>query len=72
MTTIYRLQFLDGTTAYGATVLAEKRVVAENVEAAMRYVAESEWPAGAVALRLVDLDGRQVFERTKIDRSSVG
>jgi hypothetical protein len=72
MTTTYRLQFLGGSTAYGTTVLTETNVVAGNVEAAIRYVAETEWPAGAVALRLVDLDGREVYERTNIDRNCTG
>ena len=72
MTATYRLKFLGGSTAYGATVLTETNLVAGNVEAAIRYVAEIEWPAGAVALRLVDLDGREVYERTNIDRSWVG
>ena len=66
-TTTYRLQFLGGPTAYGATVLTETTVVAGNVEAAIRYVDETEWPAGASALRLVDSDGREVYERSKVD-----
>jgi hypothetical protein len=69
VTVTYRLQFLDVSTAHGATVLIEKNIVALNVEAAIRYVAEAEWPPGATALRLVDLDGRVVYERTRVDRS---
>ena len=69
VTATYRLQFLGGSTAHGATVLIETNVVAGNVEAAIRYAAETEWPPGAAALRLVDLDGREVYERTEADRS---
>jgi hypothetical protein len=71
VTATYRLQFLGGSTAHRATVLVETTVVAGNIEAAIRYAAETEWPAGAVALRLVDLDGQEVYERTKIDLSWV-
>ena len=69
MTATYRLQFLGRSTAHGATVLIETNVVAGSVEAAITYAAETEWPPGAHALRLVDLDGRKVYERTKLDRS---
>jgi hypothetical protein len=67
--TAYRLQFLSEATSHGATVLIEANVVAGNVDAAIRHAAEAEWPSGAAALRLVDLDGREVYERTKIDRT---
>jgi hypothetical protein len=66
--TAYRLQFLSEPTAQGATVLIET-TVAGSVDAAIRHAAEAEWPPGATALRLVDLDGRVVYERTRVDRS---
>jgi hypothetical protein len=69
VTVTYRLQFLDVSTAHGATVLIEKNIVALNVEAAIRYVAEAEWPPGATAMRQVDLDGQEVYARTRVDRS---
>jgi hypothetical protein len=68
VTATYRLQFLGGSAAHGATVLIETNVVAGSIEAAITYAAETEWPPGAHALRLVDLDGREVYERTKVDR----
>jgi hypothetical protein len=68
VTATYRLQFLDDSTAQGATVLIET-TVAGSVDAAIRHAAEAEWPPGATALRLVDLDGRVVYERTRVDRS---
>jgi hypothetical protein len=71
VTATYRLQFLGCSTARGATVLIETNVVAGSVEAAITYAAETEWPPGAAELRLVDLDGRQIYERTKVDRSWV-
>jgi hypothetical protein len=68
MTATYRLQFLDDSTAHGATGLIET-TVAGSVDAAIRHAAEAEWPPGATALRLVDLDGRVVYEQTRVDRS---
>ena len=70
MTATYRLQFLGGPTALGTAVLIET-TVAGSVDAAIRHAAEVEWPPGATALRLVDLDGWEVYERTRVDRSQV-
>ena len=72
MTLTYRLQFLSEPTAHGEIVLIETNLVAGSVDAAIRQAAEAEWPPGATALRLVDLDGREVYERAKVDRSGVG
>ena len=68
VTATYRLQFLSERTPHGATVLIETNVVG-SVDAAIRHAAEAEWPPGATALRLVDLDGRVVYEQTRVDRS---
>jgi hypothetical protein len=68
----YRLQFLGGPTAQGTAVFIETNVVAGSVDAAIRHAAEAEWPPGAAALRLVDLDGQEVYGRTRVDRSRVG
>jgi hypothetical protein len=67
MTATYRLQFLNDSTAHEATGLIET-TVAGSVDAAIRYAAEAEWPPDATALRLVDLDGRLVYEQTRADR----
>jgi hypothetical protein len=64
----YHLQFLSEQTANGTTVIFETTVTG-GVDAAIKYAAEVEWPPTATALRLVDLDGRDVYERTKINRS---
>jgi hypothetical protein len=67
MTATYRLQFLVDPTAHEATGLIET-TVAGSVDAAIRQAAEAEWPPHATALRLVDLDGRVVYEQTRPDR----
>ena len=64
----YRLRFLGPSTERGAPVLAEATVRAANIEGAIRYAGDAEWPQGAHALRLVDLDGQEVYERLKADR----
>jgi hypothetical protein len=64
----YRLQFLGPPTERGAPVLAETTVGAANIEGTIRYAGDAEWPPGADALRLVDLDGQEVYERLKADR----
>jgi hypothetical protein len=69
VTATYRLQFLSEPTAHGATVLVETNIVAASVDAAISQAAEAKWPSGATALRLVDLDGQEVYERTRMDRS---
>jgi hypothetical protein len=65
----YRLQFLGVPTGHGAPVLGEASVRAANVEIAIRKAHDARWPPGAYSLRLVDLDGREVYERTKVDRN---
>lgn len=59
----YRLQFLGPPTERGAPVLAETSLVAASIEAAIDHAVEAEWPPGAHVLRLVDLDGREVYQR---------
>jgi hypothetical protein len=66
--TTYRLQFLGPPTERGASVLAETTVRAANIEGAIRHAGAAEWPPGAHALRLVDLDGQEVYERLKAGR----
>jgi hypothetical protein len=64
----YRLQFLGPPTERGAPVLAETTVHAANVKGAIRHARDAEWPPGAYALRLVDLDGQEVREWLKANR----
>jgi hypothetical protein len=50
-------------------VVAEATVRAANIEGAIRHAADAEWPPGVHALRLVDLDGQEVYKRLKSGRS---
>jgi hypothetical protein len=65
----YRLQYLGAPTGHGAPVLGEASAHAANMEAAIREPLDARWLPGAYSLRLVDLDGREVYERSRIDRS---
>ena len=49
-------------------MLAETTVHAANVKGAIRHARDAEWPPGAYALRLVDLDGQEVREWLKANR----
>jgi hypothetical protein len=39
------------------------KVWAPNASAAVREAAELVWPAGAIGLRILDLDGREIVQR---------
>jgi len=67
--TTYRLQFLGAPTKHGAPVLLEANVRAADIEGAIREAHDAQWPTGAYSLRLVDLDGRKVYERSRVGRS---
>jgi hypothetical protein len=62
---IYRLRFLGASTERGASVLVETTVRAANIEEAIRCARDADWPPGAHALRLVDLDGQEVYGQLK-------
>ena len=63
----YRIQFLDGR----ATVLRELTADARNAVGAIALVTDIDWPPHAVAIRVLDLDGREVHSAIKGDRSRV-
>jgi hypothetical protein len=50
-------------------VLIEINIVASNAEAAIRHAVETEWVPGAIALRVINLEGEEIFERTKFERT---
>jgi hypothetical protein len=49
-------------------VLVETTVRAASIEGANRQAGDAEWPPAAHSLRLVDLDGQEVYERLKAGR----
>jgi hypothetical protein len=63
----FRIQFLGSPTDRGAAVLEERDLLAANVGEAVEAVATEPWPPKARAYRLVDLDGREAFHRSRSD-----
>ncbi len=63
----FRLQFFGVGADLGPTVLTESEIHATDASVAIREAAETSWPPRAVGLRLLDLEGREIFERLKAD-----
>jgi len=63
----FRLQFFGVGADYGPVVLAETEFQALDASSAIRAAAEADWPPRAVGLRVLDLEGREIFERLKAD-----
>lgn len=63
----FRLQFFGVGADPGPTLLAETEIQAPNASGAIRAAVEADWPARATGLRLLDLEGREIFERLKAD-----
>jgi hypothetical protein len=59
----FRLQFLVETSDATSVVLEERKVRAADASAAVREVANAEWPTRATSLRLTDFDGGAVYEK---------
>jgi hypothetical protein len=57
----FRVQFLDAS----ANVIAEWSADAHSARGAIGLTEGLAWPAGAVRLRIVDADGREVHARSK-------
>ena len=63
----FRLQFFGLGADLGPAVLTETEIQASDASAAIREAVETNWPPRAVRLRLLDLEGREIFERLKAD-----
>jgi hypothetical protein len=63
----FRLQFFGVGVDLGPIVLTETEIQAADVSVAIREAATISWPPRAVGLRLLDLEGREIFERLKAD-----
>ena len=57
----YRIQVLDGA----ATILREMHSDARSVGGAIELITGIEWPPKATTLRILDLDGREVYSRDR-------
>jgi hypothetical protein len=63
----FRLQFFGVGADHGPAILAETEIQAADASSAIREAIEVRWPPRAVGLRLLDLEGREIFERLKAD-----
>jgi hypothetical protein len=63
----FRLRFFGVGPDLGPAVLTETEIQAPDASSAIRAAAEATWPPRAVCLRLLDLEGREIFERLKAD-----
>jgi hypothetical protein len=63
----FRLQFFGVGADHGPAVLAETEIQAADASSAIREAVEARWPPRAAGLRLLDLEGREIFERLKAD-----
>jgi hypothetical protein len=63
----FRLQFFGVGVDLGPAVLTETEIQAPDASAAIRAAAEAPWPPRAVGLRVLDLEGREIFERLSAD-----
>ena len=63
----FRLQFFAVGADLGPTVLTETEIQAMDASGAIREAATTIWPPRAVGLRLLDLEGREIFERLRAD-----
>jgi hypothetical protein len=64
----YRLQFFGLGADLGPIVLTEAEIQAADASGAIHQAVATSWPPRAVGMRLVDLEGREIFERLKVDR----
>jgi hypothetical protein len=64
----FRLQFFAVAGDHGPGIIGETEIQAPDASAAIRAAADAEWPPRAIGLRILDREGREIFERLKADR----
>ncbi len=65
----FRLQFFAVAGDHGPTVVAESDIRASDASDAIRAAAEAPLPPRAIGVRVLDREGREIFEQLKADRS---
>ncbi len=64
----FRVQFLGAAADRGPAILKEVEIQAADVSDAIVAAANATWPPHTIGLRILDREGREVFERQKADR----
>ena len=63
----FRIQYAGAPTDHGSSILKEVEIQVQDVSSAIVEAANLVWPRGTTALRILDCEGREVFERHKAD-----
>jgi hypothetical protein len=63
----FRLQFFSVAGDRVPSIVLETEIEAADASAATRSAAEADWPPGAIGLRILDREGREIFERLRAD-----
>lgn len=64
----FRLQFFAVADDRGPSIVAETEIQAADASAAIRAAVDADWPPRAIGLRILDPEGREIFERLRADR----
>jgi hypothetical protein len=64
----FRLQFFAVAGHSGPATVLETEIEAPDASAAIRAAVEADWPPQAIGLRILDSEGREIFERLRADR----
>ena len=64
----FRIQYVGAASDCGSSILKEVETEVLDVSAAIVEAANLVWPRGTTALRILDREGREVFERHRADR----
>jgi hypothetical protein len=64
----FRLQFFAVAGHRDPAIVHETELEAADASAAIRAAVEADWPPRAIGLRILDGEGREIFERLKADR----
>jgi hypothetical protein len=64
----FRVQFMGATPDSGPSILKQVEIRASDVSAAIIAASMAAWPPKTIELRILDCDGRKVFERQKSAR----
>jgi hypothetical protein len=64
----FRLQFFAAADDCGPSLVAETEIQAADAAAAIRATVDAEWPRRAIGVRILDREGRDIFEYLRADR----
>jgi hypothetical protein len=64
----FLLQFFAIAGDRGPSIILEAKLEAADASAAIRAAADADWPPRAIGLRILDREGREIFERLRAER----